>query len=110
LAAAAGTILALWHLWATEGGQRPPIAAGVTHGLAGTAGLALLIPALLGTPRGAATGTSSFGVIAGWLFAAALLTGVVVLLRRRWAATTMAIHAGIAITGYVMLLVWYSAG
>jgi hypothetical protein len=43
------------------------------------------------------------------LFAAAAVTGVgVVLLRRR--QLIMAIHAGIAITGYVLLLAWNSLG
>jgi hypothetical protein len=110
LAVAAGTILAMWHLRATEGSQRPPVAAGVLHGLAGAAGLVLFIPVLLGSPRGAAAGASSFGIMAGWLFAAALLTGIAVLLRRRNAGVVMAVHTGAAITGYILLLAWYSVG
>jgi hypothetical protein len=42
------------------------------------------------------------------LFAGALLTGGVLLLRRKGAV--MAIHAGIAIIGYVLLLAWNSLG
>jgi hypothetical protein len=108
LAVAAGTILALWHMRAIEGAPRPPLAAGIAHGLAGAVGLLLLIPALLGPPRGAAAGAASFGMIAGVLFAAALLSGVVLLLRGRAASVTMAIHAGIAITGYVVLVAWFA--
>ncbi len=111
LAVAAGTILALWHMRATDGTGRPPPAAGIAHGLAGITGLALLIPVLLGPPRGIAAGAGSFGQIAGWLFAAAILTGATILVRRRNAPTvTMAIHSGIAITAYVMLVAWYSVG
>jgi hypothetical protein len=43
------------------------------------------------------------------LFGAALLSGVVVWLRHRTApAVMMAVHAGFAITGYVLLLAWSS--
>ena len=61
--------------------------------------------------RIAVIGAGSFGNIAGWLFAAAVLTGATILTRRRKAPTvTMAIHSGIAITAYVMLVAWYSVG
>jgi hypothetical protein len=42
------------------------------------------------------------------LFAGAILAGLILLFRRN--GTVMAIHAGIAITGYVLLLAWYSLG
>ncbi len=111
VAAAAGTILALWHMRATDGATRPPLAAGIAHGIVGATGLALLIPVVLGPPRGVAAGAGSFGPIAGWLFAAAILTGATILIRRRKGPIVMmAIHSGIAITAYVMLVAWYSVG
>jgi hypothetical protein len=106
LAVAAGTGLGLWYL--REVG-RPPLPAGVAHGVIGVIGLGALLLALRGPARGVANGVGSFGVVAAGLFAAALLTGVVqVLLRRK--PVVMAIHAGIAITGYMMLLAWAALG
>ncbi len=111
LAVAAGAILVLWHMRAADGATRPPLAAGITHGIVGASGLVLLIPVLFGPPRGVAAGAGSFGKIAAWLFAAAILTGATILVRRRKRPTvTMTIHSGIAITAYVMLVAWYSVG
>jgi hypothetical protein len=111
LAAAAGAVLALLHLRGTEAGSRPPAWAGIAHGGVGAVGLALMVPVLLGPPRGTAAGAASFGPIAAWLLGGALVSGAAVLLRRRNGPTvTIAVHAGIAITGYVMLLAWYSVG
>ncbi len=107
----AGTVLALWHLRGNEAGSRPPPAAGLAHGAAGAAGLAALLLALQGPPRGVAAGAGSFGATAAWLFAAALLTGAAVLFRRRQGpAVMMAVHAGVAVTGYVILLAWNALG
>ena len=101
-------MLALWHLRATDGASRPPLAAGIAHGVVGVAGLVLLLLALQGPARGVAAGVGSFGTVSALLFAGALLTGGVLLLRRKGAV--MAIHAGIAIIGYVLLLAWNSLG
>jgi hypothetical protein len=109
LAVAAGSGLALWHLRATEGGSRPPFAAGVGHGVVGAIGLVLFLFALQGPARGIAAGAGSFGPLAAALFAGALFTGLAMLLLRR-KAIVMAVHAGIAITGYVLLLAWTSLG
>lgn len=109
LAVAAGTALALWHMRATDGASQPPLPAGIAHGVVGATGLAVLLLALRGPPRGAATGVGSFGTEAAALFAAALLTGIVIFFRRR-KAVAITIHAGIAITGYVLLLAWNSLG
>ncbi len=109
LAVAAGTLLGLLHLRATDAKTRPPTWAGIAHGIAGTAGLIALVLALQGPPRGVEQGAGSFGTTAAWLFAASLLTGTIVFLRRRnGPAATMAIHAGVAITGYALLLAWDS--
>ena len=106
LAVAVGTGLGLWHL---RGISRPPFAAGIAHGVIGTVGLGVLLLALRGPPRGVANGVGSFGTIAALLFAAALVAGLVLLVLRR-RSVVMAIHAGIAITAYMLLLAWYSLG
>jgi hypothetical protein len=107
-----GSGLALWHLRAADDPTaRPPVSLGIVHGLIGACGLVVLLLALRGPPRAAAAGAGSFGEIATLLFAAAIATGLVILvLRRKRPAVTMAIHAGLAITGYMLLLAWYSLG
>ncbi len=109
LAVAFGSVLALWHLRATDGASRPPLSAGIAHGVIGTAGLTVLLLALRGPPRGVAAGAGSFGTTAAVVFGAALATGLAVLVRRRKApAVTMVIYSGFAITAYVLLVAWYS--
>lgn len=108
-AVAAGTILALWHLRAADGMGRPPLAAGIAHAIAGTAGLIALVFALGGPARGVGAGVGSFGLMAAWLFAGAVVTGIATLLWRR-KPIAMAVHAGVAITGYVLLLAWNALG
>jgi len=111
LAAVAGTILGLLHLRGADGAARPPLMVGMVHGAIGAVGLALLLPVAFGPPRAAAAGAALFGPLAAWLFGVALLTGAIVLIRRRRGPyVTMAIHAGIAITAYVILLAWYLLG
>lgn len=111
LAVAFGSALALWHLRATDGGSRPPAWAGIAHGAVGAAGLVVVLLALRGPARGVAAGAGSFGTVAAALFVAALATGLVLLaLRRKQAAVTMAVHSGFAITGYVLLLAWNALG
>ena len=108
LAVAAGTGLALWYL---RGGARPPVAIGALHGGTGAIGLVALLLVLRGPPRGVAAGVGSFGTTAAVLFVAAVLTGLAILARRRrLPAVTMAVHAGLAITGYVLLLAWNALG
>jgi hypothetical protein len=109
LAVAAGTGLALWHLRAADGAARPPISAGITHGIIGLIGLGALLLALRDPARGVASGVGSFGTTAAVLFAAAVVSGIALLLLHR-KPVMMAIHAGIAITGYVLLLAWNSLG
>jgi hypothetical protein len=110
LAVAAGSALAIWHLRVNEsGGRRPPVGVGIAHAVVATIGLGALLLALRGPPRGVANGAGSFGTIAAFLFAAALITGIALLLLRRQ-PLVMAIHAAIAITGYAIVLAWASLG
>jgi hypothetical protein len=108
-----GTSVALWHLRATDDTTRPPVTLGVVHGCFGAAGLAVLVLVLLrGPARGVSAGAGSFGSTAAILFAVALLLGLTIWLRRRrpLPVVMMAIHSGIAITGYVLLLAWSALG
>jgi hypothetical protein len=110
VAVIAGAVLALWHLRATDdGAARPPLAAGLAHGTAGALGLVLLLLALRGPARGVEAGAGAFGTTAAVLFGAAVVSGLVILAIRR-KAVVMAIHAGIAITAYVLLLAWNVVG
>jgi LPXTG-motif cell wall-anchored protein len=108
LAVAFGVGLGLWHLRAIGAG--PPILYGTAHAVLGTAGLTALLLALRGPPRGEAAGAGSFGAIAATLFGLALMLGLGILLTRRRRPTVIAIHAGLAVTGYLLLLAWYQLG
>jgi hypothetical protein len=112
IAVAVGTCLALWHLRTTDGGASgPPAIMGMLHGIIGAIGFGVLLLVLRGPARGVAAGVGSFGTTAAWLFGAALVTGIAVLMRRqRVPAVMIAIHSGFAITGYVLLLAWNSLG
>ena len=111
IAVLAGIGLGMWHLRATDAASRPPAVAGILHGITGAAGLIVLLLALRGPPRGVAAGAASFGITAAWLLGIALLSGGVVYVRRRkGAAILLAIHAGVAVTGYALLLAWDSVG
>jgi hypothetical protein len=109
LTVVAGTVLVLWHLRATDNTGLPPLAAGIAHGVAGAAGLVVLLLALRGPPRGIDAGAGSFGTMAAALLVGAVVTGIV-MLRLRNRAVVMTIHAGLAITGYVLLLAWDALG
>ncbi len=107
IATAAGTILVLWHMR----GSRPPLLAGIAHGIAGILGLAALLLVLRGPPRGVAMGAGSFGPMSGWLLGGAVASGAALLiLRRKAPAVVMAVHGGLAVTGYVLFMAWYSVG
>jgi hypothetical protein len=85
------------------------------HGLAALLSYGVLVDALIaGPPRGAATGTQSFGVAAAALLLLAALIGSVSLalhrVRRRMPGIAIGIHASVAIFGYVILAVYLLAG
>jgi hypothetical protein len=82
-----------------------PLAA--VHGLLGIGGLCCLALSLGGPPRGADLGVASFGTTSAVLLAVAALAGLGTLfthrLRRRPAGTLIALHAMLAVSGFVIL-------
>jgi hypothetical protein len=104
----AGSMLALSHL--REGAAPPPWTLGALHGLIGIGGLALLALALRAPQRGPDEGTGSFGTIAAMLFVLAALAGTGLLrarLRRtRPSGALIGAHATLAVSGFVILLVY----
>ena len=69
---------------------------------------------IAGPPRGAATGTQSFGLIAAILLLVAALIGLLSLVlhyrRKRMLGIAVGVHASVAIFGYVILSVYLLAG
>lgn len=112
VAAALGTVLTALHL--RPGGVPPRPAYGALHGAAGVVGLAGLLLALGGPPRGVAMGVGSFGRIAAVLLVIALLVGVLVLVMRlrarRITGLVIGIHATLAISGVVILAAYVLLG
>ncbi len=92
------------------GGRWPWV--GIVHGVAGAAGLGLLVVVLQGPRHGDKTGVGSFGAVAAVLFGLALAIGpfVPLLMKRtpRFAGLLIAAHATVAITAFVLFLAWTS--
>ncbi len=113
IAALLGTAVAALHL-RTGNARRPRWPFGALHGLLGVAGLAALLLALRGPPRGEAMGVGAFGRIAAVLLAVALLAGLAVLATRvryrRVPSLVIGIHATIAVSGVVMLAAYTLVG
>ena len=106
---ALGVTLAVLYL----GGRRRS-ALGLIHGLAGAAGLGLLLIALQGPRRGDAMGAESFGMVASVLFGLELAFGPFIPFVNRTspraAGIVIATHAGLAVTAFVLFLAWASLG
>lgn len=106
-----GIVLALLHIRPGRGAA--PWQLGAIHGIIGASGLALLVLALRGPPRGTIYGIAPFGVVSAVLFALALLAGLLVLrhLRRgRHPVTLIGAHAMIAISAFVVLAAYVAIG
>ncbi|HVA14681.1 MAG TPA: hypothetical protein VNF99_15650 [Stellaceae bacterium] len=92
----------------------PPRVLAWLHGIAALVGYGMLVAALMGPARGAATGTQSFGRVAALLLLLAALIGIASLAlhlwRRRMVGIAIGIHASVAIFGYVILAVYFLAG
>jgi hypothetical protein len=108
-----GTALALLYLRTPTGLPAPwPLA--TLHGLLGIGGFSCLLLALRGPSTGLDQQNGSFEVMSAILFALAALAGVGIftthLLKRRRAGTLIAIHAMLAVSGFVVLLAYLFAG
>jgi hypothetical protein len=108
-----GTALAFLYL-RTEAGQRAPWPLAALHGLLGIGGLGCLLLALRGPSAALNQQNGSFEVMSAILFASAALVGVGIfimhLLKRRRAGALIAIHATLAVSGFVVLLAYLFAG
>jgi hypothetical protein len=98
----------------TEGAKPPPWPLALLHVIFAIGGLACLVLALRGPPRGLDQGTGSFGIIAAALIVMAALVGGWMLaariIKRRPAGILIAIHATLAVGGFVILTAYLFAG
>lgn len=112
-AAAIGAVLAIPFLRGKEARRLPWLAA-LVHGGIGVTGLAVLSAALWQGLPASGMGTGGFGPAAACFLAVALVLGLAIALaswrRRRPAGTLVAIHAGVAIAGVVLLWALVSLG
>ncbi len=108
-----GSLLAVLHL-RTNRTATPPWPLAALHGILAIVGLCSLALALRGPPRGVEQGTASFGIIAAVLFVLAALLGARLLAARivkiPIGGGTIAIHATLAVSGFVILAAYVFAG
>jgi hypothetical protein len=94
--------------------RRPPWPIPFVHGMLGAVGLAALLVALNRGLPASATGTAGFGPAAALLLGLALAVGLVIAFaaarRQRPAGLLVAIHASLAIAGFVVLWTLVSLG
>ena len=91
--------------------SRPAWPLRFAHAVFGAAGLAVALAALRRGSPPSAMGTAGFAAAAAVLLGLALLFGVgIVLLRRRPPGVLIAIHAGLAVAGFVVLWTLVSLG
>ena len=91
--------------------RRPPRPVAAIHGVLGAAGLAALLEMLRHGLPPSAMGTTGFTPASAILFALALALGLLMALRqRRPAGVLVAIHASLAIAGFVVLWTVVSLG
>ncbi len=108
-ASALGAFLAVLVMRADAG--RPPWRIAAVHGGLGGLGLAILLFALWGTgQRGEAKGVSLFGWDAVGLLGAAFLAGIGAWGLRGRSGLVVALHAILAMFGYVILATYVSLG
>ncbi|MEJ2376303.1 MAG: hypothetical protein P8Y53_10655 [Pseudolabrys sp.] len=112
LAVLAGSLLAVLHMRENKALPAWPWAA--LHGLAAVGGLILLALSLGGPTRGAAQGTAGFGAGAAAILALAALFGAMLVSARvrcgQVPGALIAVHAMIAVSGFVVLMAYYFAG
>ncbi len=112
IAVALGAVLAVLHLQTNT--APPPWPLGALHGILALTGLACLALALRGPPRGVEHGAASFGLIAAVLFVLAALLGARLLaarvFKKRIVGGTIAVHAILAVSGFVILAAYVFVG
>jgi hypothetical protein len=112
VAVLAGSLLAVLHM--REGATLPAWPLPALHGISALGGLALLALALRDPPPAAEQGAAGFGVGSAATIALAALFGVTMLsarLRRgKVPGGLIAVHAMIAVSGFVALAAYYFAG
>jgi hypothetical protein len=85
---------------------------GVVHGTVGALGFVALLLGLRGSARGVRMGAGSFGVVAAGFLAATLLIAATIVLaqmrRRSPPGLAIALHATLAVGGFVMLVAYFS--
>lgn len=108
-----GTALAILHL-RTETGAAAPWPLAVLHGLLGIGGLSCLLLVLRGPSTGLDRENGSFEVMSAILIALAASLGIGVLtmhlMKGRRTGTLIAIHAMLAVSGFVVLAAYLFAG
>jgi asparagine N-glycosylation enzyme membrane subunit Stt3 len=91
--------------------RRPPWPIGLLHGALGAVGLSALLFVLRNGLPPSAMGTTGFAPAAAVLLGVALLLGLVIgLRRRRPAGALVAVHASVAVAGFVVLWAVVSLG
>lgn len=99
------------HFMRGEEMRRPPWPIGVVHGALGAAGLASLLLVLRNGLPPSGMGTTGFASAAAVLLGIALLLGLVIGLRRhRPHGLLVAVHASLAVVGFVVLWTLISLG
>jgi hypothetical protein len=108
-----GSVLAVRHLRAAGTAPRTGALAAL-HAVVALGGVACLLAALRGPPRGLDTGTAEFGTVAAVLLALAALIGggllVSRLIKRRIASSLIGLHATLAVAGFTVLAAYLFAG
>jgi MYXO-CTERM domain-containing protein len=91
-------------------GSPSPLALALGHAILALGGYALLLAALGGPQRGAVSGVQSFGAVAAVLIGLAVLAGLALLRQRRRrqriSGALIGIHATLAVSGFVILVVY----
>jgi hypothetical protein len=97
-----------------RGMAAPKLALALAHGALAITGFVLLLLALGGPERGAASGAAAFGKVAATILALALLPGTMLFVahmrRKRLSGVLIGVHAFLAITGCVILLTYILLG
>jgi hypothetical protein len=105
VAASVGLYMAGRHF---AGKPQPPVAVGLLHGAVAATALVLLIIAVMGAAE------AGLGGIAIGVFVAAALGGAVMMANhlrgRPWPSALVLAHGALAVTGFVLAILWVTGG